>query len=582
VRQLGDLLPSPDDELIALTPQAYEECFTRGLVPTVLDDHAARPGFCFEPHPYLRWQLDWLRRLDHLADLRGVGTACALLLTAPMDAIVVMGRLLATTIDALDPVPIHLMGVLPSEEVDPYHEGNLQFWPEHGDLPLAARLLPLIAEARSRPYSITEIATQPLANTGAPLAASYRIRRKVAAVLGPYLWSRPLHDMRTGKPATLFTWTSSYGVRWWAKHERKQGHRVVFLERDRRWTRIIDPSHLRGRGRRHSMTRPVVGQLSAEALKILDEIDEWSGVPGSGRVLASRLLAYLTSLCPAVQHAATALEHQLRTFGVTRVMSANPSSLEEFGVLTAAKKCHVQRVMAQHGDHLFSCASWLISETHNFEELLISDATIEYDLNHAARALNTIAPPMRIQSQRTAAIRRRSRVIRNSGRRVVAYVPSMLRGDSYQLEAFIEDAWYHRWHRRLLDFMEERDDVEFIWKALPQADLENDPIATIIQDRRIANVSYETRPFLRVADRTDRMFTDFPSTCLYEAVHLGLPVLALWFPAFGRLRSSAVNRFERVVRLCGTEQEAQTCLSAFLAEEASAWVVPELRDDDPA
>ena len=143
---------------------------------------------------------------------------------------------------------------------------------------------------------------------------------------------------------------------------------------------------------------------------------------------------------------------------------------------------------------------------------------------------------------------------------------------------YFDDTWYHRWHLRLLDLTTSRPDRRFVWKALPSIDLLPDPAADIVAARRIRNVTYEGRPFVDVVSDIDRVFTDYPGTALYEAVHLGKPVLALSFDRFFALRDGASARFQQVLRVCQTEDDALGHLRGFFDDPPSRWT-PSAGDD---
>ena len=123
--------------------------------------------------------------------------------------------------------------------------------------------------------------------------------------------------------------------------------------------------------------------------------------------------------------------------------------------------------------------------------------------------------------------------------------------------------------------MASRPDCRFIWKGLPSSDQLADPIPGLIADRGYANVSFELRPLLDVIAGMDRIFTDYPSTALFEAVHVRKPILALLFPRFCVVRPTAAARFETVLRPCDTETEALAQISRFLDADGNAWLVPE-------
>jgi hypothetical protein len=569
-----------DGVVIALTPGAFEACGRSGLDPTVVDDHTERPEFCRSPSAYHRWQLDWLARLDTATQLDGVARSCAELIVPPLDSLVIAASRLAGAVDALTPQAITYIGSDGPAEETGYHNGHLGFWPRLGDVPLAARVLPLIAAARDLPFDVRPVEpdNRP-SHTDAPLLS--RARRRLARSLGPFRrlsWG----GMRTSvhRPATLMLWYAGYGAEQFAADEHLAGRDTVFITRGDTSFRIIDPTFPPRHRPGHpiDLTVPPVSTLTPPLLAMLDEIDQWGGVPGAGRILESRLAIYVYGICMAVAFAAKQIAPEFARLGVDAVAATNPSSLEEFACLVGAGTAGIPRTLVQHGDHMLPYSLWLVSQTPDFEHFAASDPTVAADIAADAATLGVNAPRItnyapRIQALKSRASRRTPRPERGTG--TVCYVPCFFVGDAKRVAGgHFDDAWYHRWHLRILDLMASRPDLRFIWKGLPSVDLSPDPISGIIAERRLSNVTYESRAFVEVIGGVERVFTDYPSTALYETVHIGKPVLALVFDRFASVRESAAKRFEQVLRRCESEEDALGHLRGFLDTSPSAWVLP--------
>jgi hypothetical protein len=579
VHDAGDRLFGPVGTIIALTPDAFEGCRLRGLTPSVVDDHTPRPELCRLPRAYERWQLDWLNRLDNACHLDGVGRSCAELIVPPLDSLVVASRTLAGVVDALVPTTIEYIGRGGMPEAG-YHSGNLGFWPRLGDVPLAARLLPLIAQARDLPFNADWIDPRMPVKSSAPSLLP-RIRRRLAKIVGPYRRGYARRHVGGAHPqTTLMLWYAGYGAAQFAADEHRAARGIACISRGGSSFRIHDVAL----PPRHRPSDPIdlrvpeVTTLMPSLMRLLDEIDGWAGVPGAGRIFATRLAIYLHGVCPAVACAATQVGKEFSHFDVQRVAAANPSSLEEFACLIAAGRMLIPRVLVQHGDHLMSYGLWLVTATVDFEEFMASDATVAEDLRAEASALGVTAPRVTYYAPRVQALV--SKASGTSPRRerrpeTICYVPCFMIGDFKRVGGlYFDDTWYYRWHLRLLDLMMSRPDLRFIWKALPSTDLARDPVADIVAGKPIQNVTYERRPFVDVINDVDRVFTDYPSTALYEAVHLGKPVLALSFERFFVLRTSAAARFQQVLRVCRTEEDALNHLQGFIDDPPSRWILP--------
>jgi|HubBroStandDraft_6_1064221.scaffolds.fasta_scaffold00033_38 hypothetical protein len=569
-----------DGMVIALTPGAFEACRRSGLNPSVVDDHTRRPEICRSPSAYQRWQLDWLARLDTATQLDGVARSCAELIVPPLDSLVIAASKLAGVVDALTPDGVTYVGSDGPAEETGYHNGHLGFWPRLGDVPLAARLLPLIAASRDLPFDVRRIEPDtPVGHTDAPLLS--RARRRLARSLGP-LRRVSWGGMRTSvhRPVTLMLWYASYGADHFAADVHLAGRDTVFITRGDTSFRIIDPTlPPRHRpGHPIDLTVPPVSNLAPPLMTMLDEVDQWAGVPGAGRILESRLATYVHGMCVVVACAAKQIAPEFIRFGVDAVAATNPSSLEEFACLVGAGAAGIPRTLVQHGDHLLPYSSWLVTQTPDFEHFAASDPTVAADIAADAATLGVAAPQVtnyapRIQALRSSASRRTRRP--ESGTGTICYVPCFFVGDAKRVAGgHFDDAWYHRWHLRILDLMVSRPDLRFIWKGLPSVDVSPDPIPRILEERQLSNVTYESRAFLEVIGEVERVFTDYPSTALYETVHVGRPVLALAFERFATLRDEAAKRFEKVLRICDGEEDALGYLREFLDASPSEWVLP--------
>jgi hypothetical protein len=566
--------------VVALSANAFEGCLRLGLTPSVLDDLAERPDVCRSPDAYQRWQLSWLDRLDTACGLGGVARSCAQLIVPSLDTLVMNAAMLRSVVDAQAPESIAYVGKVGPVETTGYHNGHLQFWPILGDVPLAARLLPLIAAQRSLPFT-----AQPVQESASAKAVGIslrnRVRRRLSRAVGPYRRSyrRPLRG-RTRPSTTLMMWYAGYGAGQFATDEHRAGRDTVFITRGDSSFRIIDPAlpPNRAPSRRIDMTVNAAGTLDPRLLALLEEVDVWTGVPGASRVLESRLAVFLHGMCVAAGLGARRIRPELTRFGIDRLAAANPSSLEEFACLIAARSAGIERVLVQHGDHLLPYGSWLVSETGDFDEFAASDPTIANEFADVATRLGVAAPRVSYYAPRITSLLENARVAADGAQKKgpICYVPAFLLGDSrYGNACNFDGAWYHRWHRLLLDLMESRPDLRFMWKGLPASDQEADPIPAIIADRKLSNVVYETRPFTEVIGAVERVFTDHPSTAMYEAAHLRMPILGLIFRRLCVIRPAAAARFSRVLRECDTEDEALMSIRDFVDAAPERWTVPE-------
>jgi hypothetical protein len=570
----SEVLPAAD-VVVPLTPSALRATIALGGTPVLLDDLIDRQGLTADRDDYVGWQLGWLSRLDDAARADGALRAAALYLMTPVDSVVIGARQLTAAIQALQPGRVTYVGPCPPPRADPMHAGHLQFWPRLGDPPVAARLLPLVAAVAGLAVAFDSGPGDAPLTAPATVARSHGLRR-IAARTARRLQVLGFPKWRADGAVVLLLWASGYGAAEFAAGARRAGRRTVVLDRGRPSTRIFGPALWGARPAGPAVDvspRPRREDPTSEWQELVGEVDLWARTPGAGDLLLSRVAAVAGRIVPVVQHAAERLRPQLQRLAVSTVAAANPSSIEEYAALLAAHRLGIERTLVQHGDHLFSYDSWLVSETQNFDVMWTSDITVPGDLKAAAERYNVGLPAFRNASPRVDGLRRRAIPVPQAS--TVCYVPSVLMGDSWIFrDGRYEDAWYHRWQLRLLDFMVSRPGTEFVWKALPAANQAVDPIPDELERRAAANVRYETGPLVAALQAASRVFTDFASTPLYEAVHLGRPVLAVSFTRFATLRPAAAALFAPVLRECETEEEALAAVADFLDGPAGMWMLP--------
>jgi len=578
----GDAVPSvaAGDHVVALTPSALAACSARGLEASVLDDHVARKSILAAEVSHLRWEIGWLNRLDEAAGGGGGTRAGATYIVQPLDAVVLAGWLLRALVVAISPSRLVYIGPTLGSAPDPvmFHSGHLQFSPRHGDAPLASRLLPLLARQLDLPYA--EVST-PGASGAGPHPAVRSGRQRVVARLAAARNTLPLVSANLrghGQPAagtTLMCWSTAYGARSFIVDQGQRAQHVLFLRRGMPSTALLAPS-VRGL-RRCSTAVPVVPNevdqaLSPEAETLLDEADRRIGVDGAAQMAASRLAFFLGAIVPVIERAAALLRPELERHGVTMVAAANPSSIEEFAALLAARQAGVPATLYQHGDHLLPYDTWFSTELQSFDRLAASDASLVDDLPEAADRLGAWCPAVVMSSPRVEQLRRRRRPAPPSA--PTCFLPMFFLADAAQVGGHaVDDAWAHRWHLRLLALMAEHTEVQFIWKGLPSVDYVPDPLAELLRRKPVPNVRYDARPFQAVLPEVGRVICEFPSTGLYEAVHVGRPVLPLVFSRFVTVRSRGAELFRPALRACADADGALREVEEFLSADPISYVV---------
>ena len=571
----------PSGTVVALTGHAYVSCVERGLEPTVTDDHIDRRALLLDGRlDDLRWQLTWF---DDLSKAGGASPEalqlCRHLLHGPLDAVIANARMLDAVVARTSPSEIVFVGPSGSSG-DPWHSGHLYFSTELGDVPVSAVLLRAIAANHGLPFNQIDTGPPPPRSSLRPrriTRAKASARRRLGAA-----WNlvRPRAPRRG--PSSLLLWNVGYGAGRYAAAEASAGFRLLTLRRHEPTTCLLQPSPLGLRRRGPVVSTEVPAPSVANQLPVDDllaEIDRHCQVAGSGEALRSRIVTYCTRLCPTVERIASVLAPALRGADVQRVAAASPFSLEEFGALLACASLEPtpHRTLAQHGDAAFPYDCWIVRDLHLFDEMACSDPTVPTSMAAPAEALRATLPAFSFSAPRVEDFQRR---LRRSRRRApgapltVCYVPTGFQGENNQLcGAGFDDAWYARWQLQLLEAMVERPQVRFIWKAAPVGlQVDPDPLAERVAPAGAEHIRYETAPVRSLIGDVDRVFLDFASTALFEAVHAGLPTLCVSFTANEDLRVEARELLGPCLRSVGDEGEALRAFAQFIeADVPEQW-----------
>lgn len=142
-----------------------------------------------------------------------------------------------------------------------------------------------------------------------------------------------------------------------------------------------------------------------------------------------------------------------------------------------------------------------------------------------------------------------------------------------QSGGIMPDAWYFKWHKKLINYFNSRKDFNFVWKGIPVSNQIYDPIPNLINDRKYKNIRYATEPFIKWIKRADLVLLDLPSTALYEAGISGLPVMSLSFYPLNYIRGSALKLFGNSLELINSFDEGIAKIDNFLNSNPDEFIV---------
>jgi hypothetical protein len=566
VHDFGPNDPRAWGPVVALAPGVAADQHRAGIGFLTLHDFSDRRALVVDPRSRLLvWQWRWLERLaEATGTALDVARAPFGYLKPPLDSVIALSRLLRATIEGARADAVRYVGPESTDEADPWHGYHMMFAPQLGDRPLAERLLPAVCAQLGVPLSLETFPVAAVPGPGGPTPWAAQLASRVRSPLARSVNFWPSGSWRSEGPASLLLWPGGYGARLVARAERARGRRVAVTDRDAPEPRIRQalPGGWRDLSGPIDVSLGPPAPLTPALGGLVDELTEWTGVPGTPGALASRVATYAQRVGPAVERIAGRLEPVLREGAFVRLTAANPYTLVEYGALVAATRLGVDRLLVQHGDHAYPYDFWLVEETQNFTRLAVSDPTVPADLARAGADLGLDVPDFELWTPRLAQFARTRR--RDPGHGPVCYLPTVFLGDNtFMIGCGIEDSWYFRWQLRLLEVMAQHDHLSFIWKSLP--DSSHGAVGALeALVARVANVRFETRPFRELAPTVGCLLTDFASTGLYEALALGVPSLALSFSDFEDIRPRAQAMLGPVLRPCAGMEDAEQAVREFL------------------
>ncbi|MDD5085019.1 MAG: hypothetical protein PHE61_03115 [Candidatus Omnitrophica bacterium] len=169
---------------------------------------------------------------------------------------------------------------------------------------------------------------------------------------------------------------------------------------------------------------------------------------------------------------------------------------------------------------------------------------------------------------------------RHGALKTVLYVPAKISiGMMYFNGVIYPTDWFYEFQKSLLDLFGTRDDYNFIWKYIYEPWQERS-ILRYIRDRNYPNVFAETGPLPTYLKKADRVIMDYPSTGLFEAACMGLPVFCVYRDTL-KMRREAQDVFGMSLREISTIDEAIQAFCSFLDSDPERYIVKiPLKNDD--
>jgi hypothetical protein len=560
-------LPTPDDVVVALTPEACYELDRQDVDYDLPTDFGVDARIAALEPLHWREQLDWMNTLDEIVTAHvprtegwrfGAATLYGYGLKTLVDPVRVRALELDCMLDSFSRVILH-------RRVE-------------GDPSLTSLVLPLIAAARgiaceeqtdeaaarrgipAAPLG-TPDAARPLKLLQARLHRGLRTLRRLRLVLG----------RRRTRPLTLLFADGGYDLTYLLARAREEGHRCLRVEGDT----VVEE----GRHQREIVRLPVEEadgswDLAAEAIARAEHpLWNWPNgwFPGVtlGDVLRPRILYWLREVMPVVAARAAALDELIRHEHVDFVLGANianrdvvaaaavtarptQSALVDHGHAAHASELF-DLIMLRHVDHNF-CATDELARYMETRRALYDYPTAEihvgsYQWRANAARTRPRQPPQPVPDDRP----------------VVVYALGATGGSGRYLNSpWFTDGWYYGLCREIVDVLARHPEVFSVVKLFPRDGVIRNPIDLYVGDLGLDHVVSSRAPLRAWIPWADRMVFDYPSTGLYEAAAAGVPYFALLYTRHP-YRPTAVDQLGTAAAYFTEAAEAACAVEAFVA-----------------
>lgn len=317
--------------------------------------------------------------------------------------------------------------------------------------------------------------------------------------------------------------------------------------------------------------------------ELMNWINRYCGLDVSG-ILNSRLRYFSYKICPEMLARIQDYIEFYNENNIDFVVTPNIWTVDEFAAVAAVRLTpRTKSIGFAHGSDAYECKSrfFLVNRQYDFF-FSPSSADAEHErwlveqFNYKYPKIYEFPYFCRRISQRYRRDRRTKSVSFADKRRVVLYVPIIYGsrpGRSMQLnQPFPME--YVKWHRALADFFSKRKDTFFIWKGLIQAEQKFDLMAEIIREKGYDNIRFDSGRLSGWFPFVERVLSDIPSTAFFESIYSHMPVMALYRPAYQRLRKNAHGSFGSSLRAYSSIDEGLALVEEFLDGQREKYIVP--------
>ena len=585
-----------DDIIVALTPWASYSLDKAGIKYSILEDYYDEAEFLKEEEDYFNNQLNWFNEFDNFLfsiypeakdkNLR-LATSYFYGIKRIVDSLIARCKIIDFFINKVKPNSIIYLSSSWEEDLINVNQFPLLFI---GGQSVFSRIMPLFCEKYDIEFQriiSKEGIRQDDIHSGYknfPRRIKKSLKSNIHVRNLWYLYKTfCINNMLLKIPKDLkynllFLKINGYNIIDIYKKFQKEGHRVFYKQDNKIIKNILYPKVVK------SICPDIISISKQDTTdyikkiykyKIVSWINDYCNIDITN-IIMPRLKYFINEWCPQIISLIDKYAKFYDDNHIDLVFTPHMISVDEFAAIIATKYSKkTKSACLQHGDEVAFSKIWDFTEYLPYDIFFTTNYEREQYIKNRikVRGLDTKVFQYPNRYKILPKINNlKNRVRSKIGRKTVVFVPTMYIWDACS-RRIMPDAWYFKWHKKLINYFNSRKDFNFVWKGIPGSNQIYDPIPNLINDRKYKNIRYATEPFIKWIKRADLVLLDLPSTALYEAAISGLPVMSLSFYPLNHIRGSALKLFGNSLELINSFDEGIVKIDNFLNSNPDEFIV---------
>lgn len=593
----SDIKFDSDDAIIALTPLASYELDKAGIKYSILEDYYDKAELLKGEEDYLNDQLEWFNKFDNLllnifpeTKSRNLKLATSYYygIKRMVDALITRCMIIDFFINKVKPNSISYVSNSWKEDSICASKPPLLFI---GGQSLFSRIMPLFCEKYDIDFQriISKEGIRQDDIYSGYKNFSRRIKKSLKSnihvrSLWLYYKTLSINNILLKFPKNLkynllFLKITGYNIIDIYKEVQKEGHGVFYKQDNKIIKNILYPKVVKSI---YPDIISISNQDTADYIKkiykykIVSWINDYCNIDITN-IIMPRLIYFINELCPQIISLIDKYAKFYDDNHIDLVFTPHMVSVDEFAAIIATRySIKTKSACLQHGDDVAFLKEWDFIEFFPYHIYFATNYEMEKYVKNRSKLGNLNTKVLQYPN-RYKMLPKINNLENSAGskisRKTVVFVPTIYGWDAKSWGEVMPDAWYFRWHKKLINYFSSRKDFNFVWKGIPASNRVYDPIPNLIDGRRYKNISYATDPFVKWAGRADLVLLDLPSTALYEAAVSGVPVMSLSFYPLNHIRKSALKLFGNSLELINSFDEGIAKIDNFLNSNPDEFIV---------